>query len=504
MFDIGTMPTLVPPLEEQHQIVSHIEAETRELNTAIARIQREIELIREYRTRLVCDVVTGQFDVREAAALLPDEEPALQVLAPALDAEPLDLIDSDDSDDSIMTPKVIKTEADYEAALARIETIFAARPGTPDGDELELLSLLVERYEEAQFPVALPDPLTAIRFRMEQAGLKQKDLVPFIGSQSKVSEVLAGKRPLSLSMMRGLASGLGIPAEVLLQQPGAQLEAQAPDWADVQFPLGEMLKRGWFEGFHGTLSQAKTQSEELLRAFFAPLGQPAATWNCGLNRQHVRSQSQMNACALTVWRVRVATLALREPLPAYRPGTVTPAFLRQLVRLSYFEEGPKLAKEFLGKNGIPLIIEEHLPQTFLDGAALQLPNGAPMVALTLRHDRLDNFWFTLLHELAHVALHLDRDGVDAFFDDLNEDSTEECEREADAMAMEALIPAEEWQSAALGSDPPARAVRALAEKLCISPAIPAGRIRHHTRNYRVLPELIGSGKVRCLFAAMHH
>lgn len=123
-----------------------------------------------------------------------------------------------------LTPKLIKTEADYEAALARIEEVFAAHPGTPEGDELELLTLLVERYEEQEFPVALPDPVTAIRFRMEQEGLKQKDLAPFIGSQSKVSEVLSGQRSLSLAMIRNLICGLGIPAEVLLQKPGGPLE----------------------------------------------------------------------------------------------------------------------------------------------------------------------------------------------------------------------------------------------------------------------------------------
>ena len=117
-----------------------------------------------------------------------------------------------------MKPKVIKTKADYEVAMARIEQIFNADPKTPEGDELELLTTLVELYEARAFPIDLPDPLTAIRFRMEQQGLKPKDLVPFIGSASKVSEVLSGQRGLSLSMIRNLITGLGIPAEVLLKR----------------------------------------------------------------------------------------------------------------------------------------------------------------------------------------------------------------------------------------------------------------------------------------------
>lgn len=115
--------------------------------------------------------------------------------------------------------RVLRTEADYEVALAAIEGLMDldAAPGTPTAERLEVLTLLVEDYEEREVPSSLPDPIEAIRFRMEQQGLKQADLVPFIGSRSKVSEVLSRRRSLTLSMMRALHSGLGIPAQVLLQ-----------------------------------------------------------------------------------------------------------------------------------------------------------------------------------------------------------------------------------------------------------------------------------------------
>ena len=116
-----------------------------------------------------------------------------------------------------MNPKVIRNEADYEAAMARIDELVEAKLGTPEGDELDLLATLVELYEKDVYPIGPPDPIEAIRFRMEQMGLKQKDLIPFIGSRSKVSEVLSGHRSLSVSMMRKLHEGLGIPAEVLLK-----------------------------------------------------------------------------------------------------------------------------------------------------------------------------------------------------------------------------------------------------------------------------------------------
>ena len=119
-----------------------------------------------------------------------------------------------------MKPKVLKTERDYKAALAHIEQLMAQV--SPDETELELWSLLVENYEEERFPIATPDPIEAIRFRMEQAGLAPADLQPYMQSKSKVSEVMNRKRPLSLNMIRALHRGLQIPAEVLVQ------ESQAP------------------------------------------------------------------------------------------------------------------------------------------------------------------------------------------------------------------------------------------------------------------------------------
>lgn len=116
----------------------------------------------------------------------------------------------------MMKITLIKTEAQNEEALARIEELMALEETPEVNDELELLATLVALYEEAAYPLAAPDPIAAIRFRMEQQELKQKDLIPYIGSKSKVSEVLSGKRSLSISMIRNLHEGLDIPLEVLL------------------------------------------------------------------------------------------------------------------------------------------------------------------------------------------------------------------------------------------------------------------------------------------------
>lgn len=113
--------------------------------------------------------------------------------------------------------KLIKTEEDYKEALKLADELFDAKPDTPEGDKLELIVTLIEIYEKEHFPIDNPTPIEAIKFRMDQMGLLPKDLVPFIGSKSKVSEILSGKRTLSLNMIRQLASGLNIPVEVLIQ-----------------------------------------------------------------------------------------------------------------------------------------------------------------------------------------------------------------------------------------------------------------------------------------------
>jgi HTH-type transcriptional regulator / antitoxin HigA len=398
-----------------------------------------------------------------------------------------------------MKPKIIRNEADYEAMLLRIDTLMDNDPApeSPEGEELEVLSLLVERYEDEKYPMDLPDPVSAIKFRMEQQGMKAKDLIPYIGSAPKVSEVLSGQRTLSLTMIRNLVNGLGIPPDVLLKNPGAKLRSDQALQEGRLFPIAEMVKRDWFPGFQGTAAEAKRQLEDLLNSFAGRLGPKALL--PAFNRQHVRTGGKQDDHALTAWRIRVANLALSESLPEYKPGTVTSEFLRELAHLSYLNTGPLLAKEFLNKSGIHVVIERHLPKTHLDGAALKLPDGSPVVALTLRHDRLDNFWFTLFHELAHVALHLERDEIEAFFDDLTADGKDSCEKEADRLASEALIPEKEWKAARLSKSAHSTNIVAFAEKLRISPAIPAGRIRFETDDYTRFKQLIGAGKLRPMF-----
>lgn len=125
-----------------------------------------------------------------------------------------------------MKAKVLKTERDYNAALAYVERLMDQ--SSPDEAELELWSLLVENYEEARFLIATPDPVEAIRFRLDQAGLQTANLLPYLQSKSKISEVMNRKRPLSLSMIRSLHQGLKIPAAVLVQESVATATRRRP------------------------------------------------------------------------------------------------------------------------------------------------------------------------------------------------------------------------------------------------------------------------------------
>ena len=194
-----------------------------------------------------------------------------------------------------MKPKVIKNEAEYEAALAYVYTLMDAEPGSQEEEELDLFTMLIEQYEQEHYPIAPPDTGGRNLFRMEQEGLTRKDLAAYIGSQSKVSEVLNRKRPLSLSMIRNLHEGLGIPADVLLQKPGMVLAHSADDYRC--YPFAELLKRGYFPNWDGGLHRAKDYAEELLNNLFAPLGEsiPQAVY-CR------RTRDEIDSFALAAWQ----------------------------------------------------------------------------------------------------------------------------------------------------------------------------------------------------------
>jgi HTH-type transcriptional regulator/antitoxin HigA len=394
-----------------------------------------------------------------------------------------------------METKILKTEADYEAALARIEELMDAASNSPEEEELDLLALLVEKFEEEHYPIDLPDPVEAIQFRMEQEGLSRKDLIPYIGSQSKVSEVLNYKRPLSITMIRALHEGLGIPAEVLLQEPHEVNDETPPVWQT--YPFNEMLKRGYFPRFEGTLAQAKSLAEDLLGELFSAFR--------GIQFKPIyckHSEQEIDSNALTAWQARAISIAIGDNLPPFSRDNLTEEFFLEVVRLANYTQGLQMVRELLNNSGIHFLILPHLPKTYLDGACFYAPDEHPVVALTIRHDRLDNFWFTVVHELAHLKLHMDGKDL-VFFDDTDRPArnTELSEVEANEFTRNQLIPPEVWSEISdelvITSDD--QTIISIAARLRINPAIVAGRVRWETQDYRRFTSLVGHGKVRPLF-----
>ncbi len=390
------------------------------------------------------------------------------------------------------TIKPIRSEEDYEAALERIDALMGAQPGTTASNELDVLVDLVEHYEEKHVPLDWPTPVEAIAFRMEQQGLAPRDLVPLLGTRARVSEVLSGKRSLSVDMMRALHEHLGIPAASLLRGPA---KAEATGTA----LLRELVKRGWIKGGRGKAGLARAESS--LSDLAERAGAATGTTPRYRKNDHARKNAKADAAALDAWCWMVlATAREARRTTAYRRGTVTPTLLREVARLSARASGPRDAVALLAGRGIPVVVVPHLPRTYLDGAALKRADGAPVIGLTLRHDRIDNFWFCLLHELAHVGRHLDAGRDEGFFDDLDMPAGDDAaEREADEWATEALIPAALWRDSEARLHPGAGSVIALAQEAGIHPALVAGRVRHERRNFRLLTQFVGGGEVRKQF-----
>lgn len=396
-----------------------------------------------------------------------------------------------------MIKKLIKTKEDYTLALSRIDELMDAKAGTPEADELELLATLVELYEEKQYPIGMPDPVDAIKFRMEQLGLKQQALVPFLGSRSKVSEVLNRKRPLTLAMMRSLHKGLGIPAEVILKEPGADFPGSIPDINWARFPVNEMAKRGWIE----KKNDLKSGAEEIMLEMINQAGGARIVLEaCFRRNAGPRENSKMDSYALFAWCLRVLILARKNALKnKFKKGSIKSETLRDIAKLSYFQNGPLLVKEYLAKHGIHMIVVPHLPKTYLDGVAMLIEDGSPVIGLTIRYDRIDNFWFCLLHELVHVIKHLSEN--EFFIDDLDlrgheAEKEDDRENEADKIAQNALIPQKTWEKDPVLIQASGVNVIALSEKLKLHPAIIAGRIRFERKNYKLLSKYVGNREIR--------
>jgi HTH-type transcriptional regulator/antitoxin HigA len=263
-----------------------------------------------------------------------------------------------------------------------------------------------------------------------------------------------------------------------------------PDSGDVawgQFPYKEMIRRKWFSAPKGA-----NPVECAKRYFLEAAGGQFVT---ALHRKKMRSGNVPNEYALLAWQARVLELA-REAARELGEFEPNDSWLPDLVALTREEDGAAAARRLLARKGIVLAVERHLPGSYLDGAAMLDENDRPVIGLTLRFDRLDNFWFVLLHELGHVFLHLEEGQRYDFFDEEGASNSDALEREADQFALNALIPEEKWDRCLSRFALSEEAVLIDAETLGIHPGIIAGRIRKERGDWTILTSLVGQGEVR--------
>jgi HTH-type transcriptional regulator/antitoxin HigA len=398
-----------------------------------------------------------------------------------------------------MDIRIIKTDEQYQEYLNEVGRLAAddPDPASAEGARLELLAKLVEDYEKGAFPFSKPDPVDALLFRMEQQNLRQKDIADLLGGKNRASEILARKRPLSLVMIRSLHEKLGIPASLLIREPDSERrqETLLGEPSDFDAALDLIMNRGW--------SSSKSEAAHLWQRLVSERpGTPAFlkhTMTFGRN-------NKTNLVNVWLWlaRIRAVADAQREVHARFDKAVLNDELIHYVTRLSWLPDGPLAAIRFLEGRGILVVIEPHLPATHLDGAAMLSSASTPVIGLTLREDRLDNFWFTLTHELVHAWKHLTPGGVRAIADEKIERSEEDegIEKEANQLAAEILIPRANWKRSRAYLKPSAAAIEELANHLQVNPAVVAGRVRHERRNFSLFAKLVGYRQVRSLFPAM--
>lgn len=260
----------------------------------------------------------------------------------------------------------------------------------------------------------------------------------------------------------------------------------------------EMVRRRWLQPT-GTKDRVAARGEALFDFLFTRRAyRPAAAMFKG---RRLRAQRDLFDEVFTMsWIAHVADTARSQAskLATFQASSVTDEFLGQVIRLSASTDGPKQALNALREIGINVVVESGLPGMSVDGASFHTADVGPVLAMTLRHDRLDNFWFTLLHELGHIVLHLSEPSADVFVDSLEDGvaDEQEAEAEANAFAKDSLIPRDTWLRSDARRNGDETSVVRLARQLGIHPAIVAGRIRYERHEFRIFTNLVGYGQVR--------
>lgn len=372
----------------------------------------------------------------------------------------------------------IRSMADYRKGKKSLENAMTS--AKPDVNEIEVRSLLLEAFEQKHFLIEAPSAIDAIRFRMERGNLKQRQLEAILGSRSRVSDILAGRRPLTMDMVRALNAHWDIPASALIRPSVIRPERMV---APSKPAMDKLRSFG--------LMRAKESFEAFVMRAFGDSTVPALLRKTRTGRTNAKSDPS----ALQGWCAAVQIIAEKQKLPA-KCIKATVSEGRKIAQLSAQSDGLHRVREELKARGIAFVLLDHLPGTYLDGAAMcRRSDGAPIIALTRRHDRLDNFWFTLLHEYMHVACHLSADRS-IILDDLEVQGEDTIEDEADRKAQDALIPSAIWKANAC-EDFDLEDVQRVAAKAGVSTTIVAGRWQREFGDYRRFSKFVGRNEVRC-------
>lgn len=401
--------------------------------------------------------------------------------------------------------KPIKTTSDHKWALKQIDTLMLKdKLREEDVRNLEVLAILVEKYESEHFPVQLPTPSEAIEFRIDQLGINRTELATTIDfPKSRVSEVLNGKRKPSLDMMRALHEKLGIPANVLLGKVEATLPNPCPDIDWKSFPITEMFRLGWLGKIKPKADEIETCVRSLMSA--ARVSTPQFE---GIRFRGAENK-EPNPYSVNAWLMRAMGEAIGcESGHDFKIDEVGHGFRREIAKLSLYSDGPKRAFRKLNEVGITTIYVPFLKKTYIDGACFKLPSGKPAIAVSLRHDRLDNFWFTLLHECVHVERHLPNESI---IIDETEGSTgafgndPTMEDEANSLARSALVPDDiHDELSRVAGNISKSTLQAYARKADVHEAIIAGQVRVMTGRYTHFARLVGQGEVTKGLGCVRH
>lgn len=330
-------------------------------------------------------------------------------------------------------------------------------------------------------------------------GLSQKDLARKLGQHEQAIQRYEAEkyRSISLANFLKVASVLGVEWQIMhaaKSRDGWNLASElAP--ADARKLLRHAREHGWLDKDGVPDEDGLSQIKRHLADHVVRYGTPS------LLRTGLNVVDHSDDWALLFWKAQVtrrAETVIGSGVPDYRPLDVS--WLLDLVRLSAQDDGPAKAAQLLFKHGIVLIVEPGIPGMKVDGAAF-LAGDVPVVALTLLRDRIDNFWFTLLHEVAHVILHYRTGLATGFFDDVEHSDVDEIEDEANAFAQNLLIPNEVWRRSPARIAKSTQPIEAFARHLGIHPAIVFGRIRMERNDYTLFANKIGQGAVKNHFAS---